>query len=109
MHEYRWGADDFYFACLLRPLNTDITICPAEIADAKWMDVDAYLADSETFSTNKLIAQAYKDGLARGLFIRPTVFPHFFTHKPDMVMYSPQPVESDSSTTTSQTPQKANM
>ena len=139
MHEYRWGTDDFYIACLLRPLNTDITICPAEIADAKWMDVrrdfglmitavhtppppppppppssqvDAYLADPNTFSTNKLIGQSYKDGLARGLFIRPTVFPHFLTHKPDMVMYSPQPVDSVepvSSAPTTQRPQKANM
>ena len=39
MHGYRWGTDDIYFACLLRPLTTDITIHPAEIAAAKWMDV----------------------------------------------------------------------
>ena len=39
MHGYRWGTDDLYFACLLRPLNTDIKINPSEIADAKWMDV----------------------------------------------------------------------
>ena len=39
MHGYRWGTDDLYFACLLHPLNTDITISPSEIADAKWMDV----------------------------------------------------------------------
>ncbi len=39
MHGYRWGIDDLYFACLLRPLNTDINISPSEIADAKWMDV----------------------------------------------------------------------
>ena len=39
MHEYRWGTDDLYFACLLRPLTTDVTINPTEIADAKWMDV----------------------------------------------------------------------
>ena len=39
MHGYRWGTDDIYFACLLRPLGTDITLQPGEIADAKWMDV----------------------------------------------------------------------
>ena len=39
MHEYRWGTSDIYFSCLLRPLSTDITINPAEIADATWMDV----------------------------------------------------------------------
>ena len=39
MHEYRWGTDDIYFVCLLRPLTTDITVNPAEIAEAKWTDV----------------------------------------------------------------------
>lgn len=39
MHEYRWGTSDIYFSCLLRPLNTDIAINPAEIAAATWMDV----------------------------------------------------------------------
>ena len=42
MHGYRWGTDDIYFACLLRPLSTDITADPSEIADAKWMDVRIY-------------------------------------------------------------------
>lgn len=121
MHQYRWGMDDLYFACLLRPLNSDIVINPSEIADAKWMDVsgwsasnpnilllqeeyfmhscyasslsqvDAYLADPETFSTNKMMAQAYKDGLARGLFVQPTFYPHFFKDRPDQVMYRVQP------------------
>ncbi len=39
MHKYNWGIDDLYFACLLRPLNTDIQANPNEIADAKWMNV----------------------------------------------------------------------
>lgn len=39
MRGYRWGTDDLYFACFLRPLNTNITINTDEIADAKWMDV----------------------------------------------------------------------
>ena len=39
MHEYRWGTSDIYFSCLLRPLNTDITVNPSEIAAATWMDV----------------------------------------------------------------------
>ena len=39
MHEYRWGTSDLYFSCLLRPLNSDITVNPSEISDATWMDV----------------------------------------------------------------------
>ena len=72
--------------------------------------MDAYLADPNTSTTNRLIAQAYKDGLARGLFIHPTIFPHFFKHKPDMVLYSPQPTDQAAALDT-RTPQlhKANI
>ena len=38
-----------------------------------------------------MIAEAYRDGLKRGLFIQPTKYPHFFKNKPDQVMYAPQP------------------
>ena len=40
-----------------------------------------------------MIAQAYKDGLARKLFIKPLSFPHFLKDRPNMVMYSPQPTD----------------
>ena len=39
MHDYHFGAGDIYFACLLRPLTTDVAIDTEEIAAAKWMDV----------------------------------------------------------------------
>ena len=39
MHGFRFGCSDFYFVCLLKPLNTDIQICQHEIEEAKWMDV----------------------------------------------------------------------
>lgn len=39
MHSYNWGIDDIYFACLLKPLSSEIEINPSEIAAAKWMDV----------------------------------------------------------------------
>ena len=52
------------------------------------MQVDAYLADPETFPTNRMILQAYKDGVERGgVFIKPTVFPHFLPNRRDMAMY----------------------
>ena len=50
--------------------------------------VDAYLADPETVSTNRMIAQSYKDGLARGVFPQPTIYPHFIQGRPDQVMYT---------------------
>ena len=49
--------------------------------------VDAYIADPETSTTNRLIAQAYKDGVANGSFIQPTTFPHFLPNRKDMVLY----------------------
>lgn len=39
MHDYKWGIDDMFFACLLRPLNLDIKINPDEIAAGKWVNV----------------------------------------------------------------------
>lgn len=51
------------------------------------LQVDEYLADPNTMQTNRMIAQSYKDGLARGTFIQPTSFPHFIEGRPDQVMY----------------------
>lgn len=53
--------------------------------------MDAYIADLETSTTNRLIAQAYKDGVTNGSFIQPTVFPHFLPNRKDMVLYRNQP------------------
>jgi 8-oxo-dGTP pyrophosphatase MutT (NUDIX family) len=39
MHELKWGIDDLYFICLLRPLNTNIVMDEAEISACKWMKV----------------------------------------------------------------------
>lgn len=53
--------------------------------------MDAYIADPETTTTNRLIAQSYKDGLANGSFIQPTSFPHFLSNRKEMVLYRNQP------------------
>ena len=90
--------------------------------------VDAYLADPETFSTNRMILQAYKDGMERGgVFVKPTVFPHFLPNRRDMAMYKvescdfkaksrdpgvgshDQPRTDDSNSTDTSTTPKANM
>ena len=55
------------------------------------LQVDAYIADPETTTTNRLIAQSYKDGLATGSFIQPVSFPHFFSNRRDLVLYRNQP------------------
>ena len=42
---YRYGCSDFYFICLMHPVNEDQTInkCEQEIFECKWMDVSIYL------------------------------------------------------------------
>ena len=59
------------------------------------MQVDAYIGDPETTTTNRLIAQSYKDGLASGSFIQPVSFPHFFANKKDLVFYSNRPLDEE--------------
>ena len=72
--------------------------------------VDAYLADPGTFSTNRVITQAYKDGLKQGMFIQPTALPHFLPNKPELVMYRPLPLQSQETDDSERTlQQRANM
>lgn len=42
---YRYGCADFYFICVMRPVNNDQTIkqCAQEIANCKWVDVSIEL------------------------------------------------------------------
>ena len=53
--------------------------------------VDEYLADPNTFPTNRMITQAYKDGVERGVFVQPRVYPHFLPNRKEQVMYFVQP------------------
>ena len=55
------------------------------------LQVDEYLADPETSTTNRQITQSYKDGLANGMFIQPTAFPHFLPNRKNMVLYRTLP------------------
>ena len=65
-----------------------------------------------------MMLQAYKDGMERGLFIQPTVFPHFLPNRRDLAMYkvelcdpkakSHDKSRTDDSTETSSNP-KSNM
>jgi len=41
MTAFRFGCDDIYFVCHLRPLSDNITIDKNEIANCKWISVSA--------------------------------------------------------------------
>ncbi len=78
------------------------------------MQVDTYIADPETIAMNRMIAQAYKDGLARGLFLQPTLYPHFLEGRPDEVIYfnkscDPQTMSADSVAKSHDTDTKSNI
>lgn len=53
--------------------------------------MDAYLADPDTATTNRLIAQAYKEGLTSGTLIQPTSLPHYVPGRKDMFLYKNGP------------------
>ena len=58
------------------------------------LQVDEYLVDPETSTTNRLITQSYKDGLANGMFIQPTSFPHFLPNRKNMALYRTLPLRA---------------
>ncbi len=39
-HDFQFGQGDLYFVCRMEALTTDITKCPHEISEAKWMTID---------------------------------------------------------------------
>ncbi|KXJ21861.1 nudix hydrolase 8 [Exaiptasia diaphana] len=80
--DFRFECSDFYFVFLLKPLNTDINRDPTEIEDARWMDLDEYIASPIVNEANKFVAQAYKD---QKLKIIPT---EMFLFNRDFVLYS---------------------
>ena len=64
MHGYKWGTDDLYFTCLLRPLNTEVNPNLSEIAAVKWMSVSIpHILVSGIYTTE---AGLYAEILQRG-------------------------------------------
>lgn len=56
-HGYRFGKSDIYFVCRLAPISKDIVMDPEEIAEARWMPVDDYLAGEHISTFNKHIVR----------------------------------------------------
>ncbi|KAL4223108.1 hypothetical protein ACF0H5_016581 [Mactra antiquata] len=73
--QYRYGCADFYFICLMKPINNQQTInaCTQEIADCKWIDIDEYLEDPDVTDANRHFVQCYKDSLTNGEIIKSTL------------------------------------
>ncbi|XP_052257337.1 uncharacterized protein LOC127862301 [Dreissena polymorpha] len=74
MLNYRYGCSDFYYICLMRPVNAEQPIkkCEQEIAACKWMDVDEFIRDPNTTSANNFFAECYKRAFKDGILITPS-------------------------------------
>lgn len=63
---YRFDKANIYFVCCMEAVTLEINIQrPAEIADAKWVNVDSYLADSIHSEFNKAAVRSgfYGEGM----------------------------------------------
>lgn len=65
-HQGQFGTSNLYFACLLQPTSRTIRVDAREIAQAKWVPVDDYLADDDTGAYNKRVVRAALSGRTLG-------------------------------------------
>ncbi len=56
-HHWRFDKSSLYLICRLSPLTREITPEDAEIAEARWMPVDEFLANPHVAAFNKHIVQ----------------------------------------------------
>ncbi len=61
-HPYQFGKSNTYFVCRLTPLSSQINIGDTdEIEDAKWVEIDAYLADENNIAFNRQLVEAARN------------------------------------------------
>lgn len=65
----KFGLNDLYFLCLLKPVDYEINKCEDELEDAKWMDIDEYVSTESKMPFFKklkqmiwFVSQAQKQG-----------------------------------------------
>ncbi|MCQ3000295.1 NUDIX domain-containing protein [Pseudomonas syringae] len=67
-HPYEFGKSNIHFICRLKPLTETINVIDTdEIAEAKWVSVESYLADEKNGLTNREIVSQIAD--SKGLTI----------------------------------------
>lgn len=57
-HKGQFSTSSIYAICRLTPLTHDITIQESEIADAKWFQIEEYLADEKIGKYNQYILRS---------------------------------------------------
>ncbi len=72
-HPYQFGKSNTYFVCRLTPRSNQIDIRDTdEIEDAKWIDINTYLADEDNILFNRQIVEAARNN--QGL--KPMILNH---------------------------------
>ena len=72
-HQLTWqfGKSALYHVCRLKPLSREITIDEQEIAEARWMPVEEFMALETTHAFNKNLVQMVRKGIG----MRPVDWP----------------------------------
>ncbi|EGG20163.1 hypothetical protein DFA_07283 [Cavenderia fasciculata] len=57
LHNYQFNRGDIYFVCALKPLSSDINLDPNEIAQCKWLPIEEFVKNLETFPLQRSISR----------------------------------------------------
>lgn len=63
-HGTLFDTSDVYFIVRLKPLTEEITFDKSELVDARWMDIDEYIADNHVTDFNRWVGKVAKSHLA---------------------------------------------
>ena len=71
-HGAAFNCSDFYFIVLMRPKNTDITMCEEELSACQWMGLDEYRNHELVHETNRFFVDCYLQSKEKGVSINAT-------------------------------------
>lgn len=88
---YNFGCSDLYIVCALTPSDDEITMCPREIAESKWMTFDEYLNHPKIHEINRGFLSVYLSNKDAGVQIRHKEQLHnIFKKKMDLYFVEPK-------------------
>jgi len=71
-HGYNFGCSDIYIIVQLKPISSEITKCPREIADCSWMPLKEYANHESVHDVNKFFVRQFLENRAKGAAIKLT-------------------------------------
>eukprot|EP00096_Caligus_rogercresseyi_P010113 TRINITY_DN3577_c0_g1_i1.p2 TRINITY_DN3577_c0_g1~~TRINITY_DN3577_c0_g1_i1.p2 ORF type:complete len:257 (-),score=60.79 TRINITY_DN3577_c0_g1_i1:1330-2100(-) len=70
-HKFMYGNSDLYFIAALRPLSLETKMCPQELQELKWMDIQEYLNSPLVHETNRTFIRKYLEAREAGIGFKP--------------------------------------